>query len=401
MAPDLRIIAKKLVILPVEKAQKIYEKVRESIKKAVQAPEQPSLVNDDLTRKIWPELKDVALELICAKKLGRSILLRFHGDADGICGAFAITNIVSCKAYQQNSAIYGIRDALRDIGTVGQENRPLVMLLDFGSSDACLEALELLRAAGIQHIIVDHHPPGLKMEKIAAVNPFKFAPNASKYTAGYLACEAAIACGMDKDEALALAKTACAGDKSSILEVGPVEKERALVLDFLAAHISFGNNLEFYKKVMSNAELFRSIAQQARESIEEAAQKATRGMKKTTVGGKLEIATFPLEKIAKVGEWPPSSKITTHIYEKISNEQPEKPVLCIGYTDRSLIIRLNDSAAELGLSANELAERLKKTMPDFVEGGGGHVRAGAIRVRTGFAKEVLAELVRTISTISD
>jgi RecJ-like exonuclease len=74
-----------------------------------------------------------------------------------------------------------------------------------------------------------------------------------------------------------------------------------------------------------------------------------------------------------------------------------KAMVCIGYTERSLIIRLNDAAAGLGLSANNLAGTIAGSMADFVEGGGGHVKAGAIKVKPGFAKEVLNELVKAVS----
>jgi len=395
MDEQLRIIPKKIATLGQEEARKVYGVVETKIKSSFALPEKPQLLADDETmQKLWPSLREVAAELLCAKKLRRSVLLRFHGDADGICGAFALTGIINCKAYQQNSAIYGVRDALRDIGTVGQENRPMVILLDFGSNDASAEGLGLLRAAGIRCILIDHHPLGSNPPP-ETLSPFRFAEKASKYTAGYLACEIAAACGMNMGEAAALAKAACAGDKSDILPHDGDDVKKAMVLDFLASHVSFGNNLDFYKNVMAKEELFASIANQAEESIEEAAQKAMAGMKRVE-SGKLETAVFSLGKVVKRGEWPPSSKVTTRIYDKLRQERGDKPLICIGYTEHSIIMRLNDDAVTLGLSANGLAEKLKATMADFVEGGGGHVKAGAIRVKKGFVKEVVNELVREI-----
>jgi RecJ-like exonuclease len=224
------------------------------------------------------------------------------------------------------------------------------------------------------------------------VSPFRVADNVSRYTAGYLACEIAVACGLPKDRGMELARVACSGDKSDILASDEGDMRKALVLDFLASHVSFGNNLDFYKNVMAKDELFRSIMQQADESIEDAAEKALAKSKKQQEGA-LEIVSFPLEALVKKGEWPPSSKITTRVYDKLC-AQGGRPVLCLGYTDRSIIIRLNDSTAALGLSANELAEKIKSVMADFVDGGGGHVKAGAIRVKRGFAKDVLNELLR-------
>ncbi len=388
------IIAKKVEALEGSKAAAVFGKVLENAAKAVQMPQEPVLLSDGVTQAMWAKLAGAATSILCAKKLGRSVLLRFHGDADGISGAFALTAVMPCKAFQQNSAIYSVRDALRDISMIGQESRPMVILLDFGSSDPCKEGMDLLGAAGIELMVVDHHIYSMK-DDARIINPIAVDENASKYTAGYLACEIAAAAGLEHEKALMLARTACAGDKSDILKSGPDDAKRALVLDFLASHLSFGNNLDFYRKVVESDELYGSIASQADESIEEAAGKALARAKKSEPGG-IRLAVFSLEGIAKRGEWPPSGKITTRIFDKLKAEKPGKALICIGYTDRSVIMRLNDEAAGMGLSADSLAKKMKESMADFVEGGGGHVRAGAIRAKSGFVKDVVNQLVREL-----
>jgi RecJ-like exonuclease len=396
-ANGLQLAVKGITILQSEAAQNVYERTAANVKKSVSVPAAPPLFDDEVTTKLWPSMKEAALTLVCAKKLGRAVLLRFHGDADGICGAFAMTSVIACRAFQQNSAIYSVRDALRDLSAIGQENRPLIVLLDFGSSDASVEGLGFLKAAGVETLIIDHHPPG-KSGIAPNVSPFLVADDVSRYTAGYLACEIAVACGLPKERGMELARVACSGDKSDILASNESDSKKALVLDFLASHVSFGNNLDFYRNVMAKDELFRSIMQQADESIEDAAEKAMARAKKQQ-GGQLEIVSFPLEALVKKGEWPSSSKITTRVYDKLCM-QGERPILCLGYTERSIIIRLNDRAAALGLSANELAEKIKSVMADFVDGGGGHAKAGAIRVKRGFAKDVLNELLRQATAMS-
>jgi RecJ-like exonuclease len=391
-----RLAARSVAVLSGTEAQKTYGTVVAGLKKSASVPAAPSILSDGITAKLWPAMKEAALSLLCAKKLGRAVLLRFHGDADGICGAFALTSAVSCRAFQQNSAIYSVRDALRDMAAIGQENRPLIILLDFGSNDASVEGLNLLKAAGIETMIIDHHPPG-KANDVPIINPFRVeSGSVSRYTAGYLACEIAVACGLPKERGAELARVACSGDKSTLLASDGEDAKKALVLDFLASHVSFGNNLDFYRSVMAKHELFSSIILQADESISDAAEKALAKSKKQQ-RGELEIVSFPLDALVKKGEWPPSSKITTRVYDLLC-AQGGRPLLCIGYTERSIIIRLNDKAAALGLSANEFAERIKVAMADFVDGGGGHVKAGAIRVKRGFSKEVLNELLRQVQS---
>ncbi|MBD3210608.1 hypothetical protein GF318_04480 [Candidatus Micrarchaeota archaeon] len=376
-------------VLEEKDAERVQQEVEEKIQKSLEFPEGPSLVEDEMTEKLWPKIAGTAARIIIAKKLGKEILLRFHGDADGISGAFAITDVLRAKAFQQNSAVYSVRDALRDISTIGQEGKAVVILLDFASNNASLEAISLLKAAGLEVLIIDHHPPGDRNNG-EMLNPAAYSPEGSKYPAGYLACEIAIACGMEKDMARKLAGIACAGDKSPLFGMEKEDVEKAMVLDFLAAHISYGNNLSFYRKVMKNESLFSSIARQAEESIDEATQKAL--AKEKTDEGAVRIISFPLEGIVKKGEWPPAGKITTSVFEK----EKDGPLVCIGHTERSLILRISTGAVDMGLSANELAGGIMESMPDFVEGGGGHAKAGAIRTRAGFAKDVLNELIRRI-----
>lgn len=386
-AKGQQIQATVVVVASGKQAEEIRERVVSGIKETLQLPEEPGIVNDETTEKLWPGICKAAEKLMIAKKLGQNILLRFHGDADGIAGAFALTSVVRARTYQQNSAVYSVKDALRDIGTAGQEGPSMVVLLDFASNENSAEAVNLIIAAGIEVIIIDHHPAGEKNRELM-LNSSMISPEASKYTAGYLASEIAVACGLQKERGTELAKIACTGDKSTILEHDENDVKKAMVFDYLAAHTFFGNNLDFYKKVMGNESLFASIAQQAKDSIEEAADRAMAIMKQSD-----GVVSFALDNIVTKGEWPPASKITTCVFERLSKEEP---LVCIGQTERSLIIRLNDAAAERGLSANSLATEIVESMPDFVIGGGGHVKAGAIRVRKEFSKDVLNELIRKI-----
>ncbi|MBI5228023.1 hypothetical protein HY988_05530 [Candidatus Micrarchaeota archaeon] len=392
------LLANKIDSVPSDQTKELFGKIKKSMKTNLNLANEPKLVNDSMSRALWPKIVDIAQELLIAQKLGRAVSLRFHGDADGVCGAFAISSIVRCKAFQQNSAIYSVRDALRDISEATYLALPLQVIVDFGSGESCSEGLSLLKSAGVETIIIDHHPPG-KNDGILVLNPLLVEEGKSQYTAGYLCCEIAAAAGMGLEKAKELAAIACAGDKSKVVEPDSGHVRKAMVLDFLTAHTSFGNNLDFYKKVMDNPELFASIANQAEEGISEAAKKATARMKITNidVGSlKLRIATFSLDGLLTKGEWPNSSKVTTRIFEQLIADDPS-PLLCIGNSDRSIIMRLNDGAVELGLSANDLAEKMKETMPDFIEGGGGHARAGAIRAKEEAVKEVIALLIKEAS----
>jgi len=355
------------------------------------------LVKDGMTEKLAPKIKRLAALLSEAKAKNRFILLRFHHDADGISGAFALMGVLRFQPYQQNAAVYSVKDAIRDLSNIQHEDKPLVILLDFGMNQESEEGLGLLRAGGAEVIVIDHHPPSASAMGRADffLTPWEFSgdESASRYVAGYLAAEVARACGSD---AKAYAKIACAGDKSGILELDDEDRKKALVLDYLAAHSGFGNNLRFYRNVLSNPELFDSMFRQADEKINEAADKAMRAMKERKQGD-VSVYLVGLEKVVRKGEFPNRSKVTTRVFDRLKENTPG-PLVVLGIGERTIIMRLDQAAADRGLGADKLAKKMLETMRDFTESGGGHAKAGAIRVKEGFANAVVDEIVKLVAS---
>lgn len=369
-----------------------YEKICKKIAAKVSSASSLLLSNED-TLKFGEGLLIVAKKLFVAKKLNRPTLLRFHGDADGICSAIAMTSFLNCRTYQQNSAIYSVRDALFDIDQLGQDPNPLVVFVDFGSAKANFEGISILQSAGVEVLIVDHHPYEEK-PPCTYFNSVDYCENGSKYPAGYLCSEIANILGSSKDFLLDLSKTACAADKSNVFEIDQKSVDKALVLDFLCAHASFGNKLEFYKSVLSKSDLFDSLLIRAKDEIIASSNKAKRTIKETIIQ-KTRFFVFSLEDSVTKGEWPPSSKVTTFIFEELVKEFPNDPIVCIGTNPKTIILRINDLAINEGFETNVIVEKLKSSMPDFIESGGGHPKAGAIRVKEGFVKDVLNQILRS------
>jgi RecJ-like exonuclease len=371
--------------------------------KATLAAYQP-LVADGITAKLDSALSNAARKLLSAKTLNRFVLLRFHGDADGVSGAFALTKLCRMQAIQQNSAVYSVGEAMRDLQLVHHEFIPLVVLLDFGSNPESLEGLRLLKAGGCEVLIIDHHPPSPKISEVATVFVSPWAvvssegeanknDDVSRYPAGYLAIEIARLCG--HNEAAAFAPVSCAGDKSTILPVSDADRDKALVLDYMASYSGFGNNLDFYNSVMSKSELFFSMLYQAREKIEQIYESVKRTLREKEVGG-VRIAIIDLERLSKKHEFPSKGKIATRVFESINSD---KPLVVLGFADKSVIFRINQPANDRGIFADKIIAELKTTMKDFIEAGGGHAKAAALRVREDFAKDVVEEIVKVIERL--
>ncbi len=386
---DLNIKPKSIKVLEGEDAKAVFQEVEKKIKVELK---DSFISENDATAAMKERIRETARKLLATKELNRYVLLRFHGDADGIAGALALRKALRFRAYQQNSAIYSARDAVNDLGNLHHENRPMVVLLDFGTNRESLEGLRLLKAAGIEAVAIDHHP----LEEEARQYLFLLSPwtanleDASKYTAGYLAAEIANLCGVEKADEYA--RIACAGDKSDVVAPSEDDRKTALVLDYLAAHASFGNSLGFYGDVLEKEELFSSIWHQASEKINEALERALPKIKKTEKNGIL-IYIVPLDGIVEPKQFPNRSKVTTAVFEKF---RTDSPMVTLGYGKRVVIARGNEAFVKRGLAFSDIIKKVSSDMKDFVSAGGGHAKAAAIRVEEGYEKSVIDKLVEEL-----
>lgn len=366
----------------------IYQKVADSIEE--KAALRNFLLDNQLTMRLGDRFRSISKRLYSAKELNRFVLLRFHGDADGISGALALGSAITFMALQQNSAVYQQRDVVSDMGAIYHEKRPLVVLLDFGSNDKSSRQLELLRASGAEIILIDHHPLG---KETAAIPHLLLSPwlldgleNPSSYTAGYLASELAALLGV---ESAKYARIACAGDKSTICPVSQEDQNAALVLDYLASNATYRNNLAFYRDVLGKSEPFHSVLAQAKQSIDEATDKAIAKMKKI---GKESASVFvvPLSGLIKKGEFPTSSKIATAVLDRVKGQGP---AVVIAHRTGAIILRADRSAVEAGIDLSAIIDKISLRFGDFINSGGGHATAAAIHTHPGYEHSIIEALL--------
>ena len=156
------------------------------------------------------------------------------------------------------------------------------------------------------------------------------------------------------------------------MEISEKDRERALVFDFVASYSSFGNRLEFYKDLVTDNALYQSILAKAKEHLEEVSGAIGQSMKKERLENGITLITVNLDKVVKRSEFPSRGKITTRAYEMSGEED----VVVIGYSEKSLILRVGHKAYERGVRANELVKALASQYRDNASGGG-HARAAA------------------------
>ncbi len=380
-------------ILLAEKMEKVgdlYAEVEQKImaSSALRSPER----FDGNIEKMKEDFEKFARKIRAAQQLGRFITVKFHGDADGISSALIVKKFLRATYAQQNSAIYSVRDAIKDAEKTTQQFKPLLVLLDFGSGEDSAQGISLAKAAGIEIISIDHHPPNPSSVSSIAfrINPWDTGcEDGSKYPAGFLCAVLARMLGM---ETMALENIACAGDRSTIIPLSQQDRDRALVLDFVATYSGFGHGLDFYSEVLAKHELFSSILSQANAKLEEA-DRLLKNALKTKSAPRAEICWFNFDSIAEKKEFPNKGKITGRVLEITGRTGP---MLVIGYSKKTIVLRANDSAVANEIKANAIVEEMKTRLSGFVENGGGHARAAALRVKGSFETAVVEEIIKLI-----
>ncbi|MEW6529099.1 MAG: DHH family phosphoesterase [Candidatus Micrarchaeota archaeon] len=391
-----------LIAEKIEKCNDIYFEIEEKLERSAKLSMSSSILNSKLSTPCFIsnsnkyDIEKIARKLYAAQQLGRFIIVKFHGDADGIVGALILRKFLKANYFQQNSAIYSVENAIKDIEKTGQQFRPLLIMVDFGSGEDSSAALALAKAGGIELISIDHHPPNdvSTSHFTLSLNPWNSENvDGSEYPAGLLCAMLASMLGI---ESHGLEKIACAGDKSTVLPISDEDKNKALVLDFVATYSGFGNGIEFYSNVLSKSELFDSILAQANAKLEETDRILKKNIKcKSTQN--IEIFLFNLDNIAEKNEFPNRGKITGRIFDLVNKENKEKSVAVIGYSKKTLILRFNNSLVSKGVRANEIIRQMRNNFSDFIENGGGHARAAALRIKEGFENVAIDEIIKMIT----
>ncbi len=161
----------------------------------------------DAFKKLKGKFEEAASILKGAIDASAPIVIRHHGDGDGYCAGIAIEQALlevqennygrpTVTRYPLRAPKYELCDAVADLRTCSnpkfRNKRPIVVILDNGSTTQDEAALRLLKLYRIDAIVVDHHPIDKIDETLRKVhiNAYLVGGNGD-YTAGMLAVELA------------------------------------------------------------------------------------------------------------------------------------------------------------------------------------------------------------------
>jgi len=367
---------------------KIYEKIYKKIYDSLHANDRHWLIEDDVTACLKHKGIELIKHIITSKKTGSKIFIRFDNDADGITGGLALRLLLgNVLNYQNKGAVYTPGFAMNDISLLTSSNRPILIITDSGSSSESKEGLELVKSAGIETIIIDHHPYDEKPVVDHYLSPWDCGGN-SMYPAGYILCEL-VKHFIDNDQLTLLSTVSLAGDKSALYTVTEKDKKYALTLDYLATYSRFPNTLSFYSNVLKDNNLLCSISLMAEEKLE-SIRKSAKHYTKEKKFGNLKVILLQVDKITLKHDFPSKSKAAGTVFEMY-----EDPVVLIAYGKKLITMRVSKSAQKT-VSAREIIKIMKQKFHHAILSGGGHDAAASMRCEPEMMNIIIEEIVKLI-----
>ena len=146
-----------------EKKAKLQDLIEDALNKRAEPDDVDFLVKSDVLNRLKPKMREAAQKIRRAILDGRSILLRHHNDADGICSGVAMEKAIVPLVEQVNPSndaqyyyfkrspskapFYELEDVVKDLSFALEDKErhgqklPLIVLLDNGSTEEDIVAL--------------------------------------------------------------------------------------------------------------------------------------------------------------------------------------------------------------------------------------------------------------------
>jgi len=423
-----------------EDASKLKALIEEAIDKKAQPEHVEFLVESEILELLRPKMELAAKTIRKAILEGRSILVRHHWDADGICAGLAVEHAVLpllreesndadaewhfFKRSPSKAPFYELEDVVKDLSFALEDQErhgqklPLLVLLDNGSTEEDAAALRHSKVFGIESIVVDHHYPG-EVENGRAliddyvdvhVNPY-LVDGDSQLTAGALAVELAIMINPEVREKIKhMPAIAAVGDHAECHEVDQyleiAEKEGysrddldkvATCVDFESYFLRFMNgrgimNVLFgLEDTERQEELLNVLMSESDKRVETQLKAAMPNVETVHFDNGIQLNRLDVEKYAHKFTYPAPGKTTGYVHDKIVQEIGEdKPIMTFANGPDFAVLRATEVIKdEYEFNLNDVVTKIQEEIPQAGADGGGHEVAGSLKFVEGLQKEVL------------
>ena len=426
--------------------------IDEAIDKRAEPEETEFLIESETLNKLRPMMHNAAKAIRRAILDGRSILVRHHADADGICAGVAIEKAVVplLKEANNNSdaewhyfkrapskaPFYEIEDvvkdlsfALEDVERHGQK-LPLIVLLDNGSTEEDMFALMKVKIYDIEVVVVDHHFPGEVVDGTVAVdeyvdvhvNPYLVGGD-SQITAGALAVEVANMINPEVTERLmhlpgiaAVGDHAASDEANKYIEIA-AEKgytrdeldKVASCVDFEAFYLRFMNGRGIIDTILGlgnkekHGKLITALYNESMKRVQTQLRAALPNLKTQKLPNGVIFNVLDVEKYAHKFTFPAPGKTCGFVHDNIVQKYGEEtPIITLAYGPDFSVIRATDAVNErFGFNLNEIVWKLANEIPEAGIDGGGHECAGSLKFVEGLSKKVLESFAREVADLGE
>ncbi|MDO5851691.1 MAG: OB-fold nucleic acid binding domain-containing protein [Methanobacteriaceae archaeon] len=432
-------------------SKELEEKISDAIDKKAEPTDTSMIIEDSETlNKLRPKLANAAKAIRRAILDGRSILVRHHADADGICAGIAVEQAVvpiikeesndgdaewhffkrspsKAPFYELEDVVKDLSYSLEDVERHGQK-LPLLVLLDNGSTEEDVAALRHSKVYGIEAIVVDHHFPGEVKDGRAMiddyvdihVNPYLVGGD-SQITAGALAVELA---GMINPEIREDIKhfpgIAAVGDHADSVESDKyielaAEKgysrddldKVATCVDFEAYFLRFMNGRGVMNTLLGlddkkrQEELLDTLFEESERRVDIQLKAAIPNVKTEYFDNGIQFNLLDVEKFAHKFTYPAPGKTCGYVHDKIVQEKGEEnPILTLSHGPDFGVIRATEAVNKMfGFNLNEVIIKINEDIPSAGVDGGGHECAGSLKYVEGLADTVLDAFIDEIKNL--
>jgi len=428
-----------------------FQEARQRIDEAIDKKAEPEGTEFLIESRVLNDLKEpmrrAAKAIRRAVLDGRSILVRHHADADGICAGVAIEKAVvpllkdmnnsndaewhffkrapsKAPFYELEDVVKDLSFALEDLERHGQK-LPLLVLMDNGSTEEDILALMKVKIYDIEVVVVDHHYPGVVEDgKVAVdeyvdvhVNPY-LVDGDSNITAGALAVELAGMINPEvKDRLLHLPGIAAVGDHARSEEAEKyiqIAAEKgydaddlekiASSIDFEAFYLRFMNGRGIIDTILGlgnrekHQKLVDALYKELHKRVEWQLKAAMPNLKTQKLENGIIFSVLDVEKYAHKFTFPAPGKTCGYVHDQMVQKYGEEvPIITLAYGPDFGVIRATDAVNEIfGFNLNTIISKLMVEIPEAGVDGGGHECAGSLKFVEGLSKEVLQGFAREV-----
>ena len=450
-----------MIKLDAESTMQLHKLIDDALNRKAMPKEVDFLVKSDVLNRLRPKMYEAAQKIRRAILDGRTILLRHHNDADGICSGVAMEKAIVPliqKANPSNDAeyyyfkrspskapFYELEDVVKDLSFALEDQErhgqklPLIVLLDNGSTEEDIVALMQAKIYDIEVVVIDHHSPGNLITKderngeiygatVAVdeyvdthVNPYLVGGD-SQLTAGALATEVAHIINPEvKDLIMHLPAVAALGDRAESGEVyqylklaaqkGFTKEHLAQIaecVDFEAYFLRFMNGRGIMDTILAvdnldkHKKMIDALYKEYQKRVDTQLRAALPNIKQTQLENGIYFNLIDVEKFAHKFTFPAPGKTCGFIHDKIIKDLGEdKPIVTLGHGPDFGVFRATDAVNEqYGFNVNEIVASMIEKVPQAGIDGGGHECAGSIKYIEGLGEEVLFKVVAEIQSLS-